>query len=135
MQGRCNRSRELNKKFNDEKIKGNVYIIKIKRNSQFDHSYIYDKEEMDTKIKETGNILDQFLNYGYEHVLEYYNAVSKNLNKIHDIKEDNFVSWIGITLNCGTHLSILNSGTNMESILYRIKINSALFMFPILSTS
>ena len=91
VQGRCNRSRELNKKFNDEKIKGNVYIIKIKRNSQFDHSYIYDKEEMDTKIKETGNILDQFLNYGYEHVLEYYNAVSKNLNKIHDSKEDNFV--------------------------------------------
>ena len=91
VQGRCNRSRELNKKFNDEDIKGTVYIIKIKRNNQLDHSYIYDKEEMDTKIKETGNILDQFLNYGYEHVLEYYNSVSKDLNKIQDSKEDNFV--------------------------------------------
>lgn len=91
VQGRCNRSRELNKKFSDEYIKGNVYIIKIKRDKQFDHLYIYDREEIDTKIKETSNILDRFLNYSYEHVLDYYNAVSKNLNKIQDSKEDNFV--------------------------------------------
>lgn len=91
VQGRCNRSRELNEKFNDENIKGNVYIIKIKRDKQFDHLYIYDKEEIDTKIKETGNTLDKFLNYSYTHVLDYYNAVSRNLNKIQDSKEDNFV--------------------------------------------
>lgn len=91
VQGRCNRSRELNEKFNDECIKGNVYIIKIKRRKQFDHLYIYDKEEIDTKIKETANILDKFLNYSYTHVLDYYNAVSRNLNKIQDSKEDNFV--------------------------------------------
>ncbi len=91
VQGRCNRSRELNDKFNDERIKGNVYIIKIKRKNQFDHLYIYDKEEVDTKIKETANTLDNFLNYSYEHVLDYYNAVSRKLNEIHDSKEDNFV--------------------------------------------
>ena len=91
VKGRCNRSRELNDKYNDESIKGNVYIIKIKRRRQFDHLYIYDKEEVDTKIKETGNILDEFVNYSYEHVLDYYNAVSRNLNNIQDSKEGNFV--------------------------------------------
>jgi len=91
VQGRCNRSRELNKRFNDENIKGNAYIINIKRNNRYEHRFIYDKEEIDTKIKETGIMLEKFLNYSYEHVLDYYNAVSRNVNQIQDEKEENFV--------------------------------------------
>jgi CRISPR-associated endonuclease/helicase Cas3 len=65
--------------------------MNIKRKNRYDHSFIYDSEEIDTKIKETGSILGKFLNYSYENVLDYYKAVSDNLNEIQDNKEENFV--------------------------------------------
>lgn len=91
IRGRCNRSRELNKQFNDENKKGNVYITNIKRNDKLDHRYIYDKEEIDTKIKETESLIDNNLNYNYLNVLDYYGLISNNINQIQDDKETNFI--------------------------------------------
>lgn len=91
VRGRCNRSRELNERFNNEHIKGNVYITNITRKNRPDHHFIYDKDEIDVKIKETGDILENILNYDYEHVLNYYNAVSQNVNRLYDDKEKDFV--------------------------------------------
>ena len=91
IRGRCNRSRELNERFCDENKKGNVYIINIRRNYRLDHRYIYDKEEIETKIKETEVLLDNNLNYNYQNVLDYYGLVSNNINKIQDDKETNFI--------------------------------------------
>lgn len=91
IRGRCNRSRELNKRFCDENKKGNVYVTNIKRNNRLDHKYIYDKEEIDTKIKETKVLLENSLNYNYQNILEYYKLVSNNINQIQDDNETNFV--------------------------------------------
>ncbi|MEN4019018.1 MAG: hypothetical protein PQ968_11360 [Methanobacterium sp.] len=91
IRGRCNRSRELNERFCDENKKGNVYITNIKRNDRLDHRYIYDKEEIDTKIKETGVLLENNLNYNYQNVLDYYELISNNINQIQDDKETNFI--------------------------------------------
>ncbi|HIH95975.1 MAG TPA: hypothetical protein HA348_00545 [Thermoplasmata archaeon] len=59
VRGRCNRNRELNEK--DENRKGNAYIINIKRSKKEDYGYIYNKEEKDTKIKETQSTLKKVL--------------------------------------------------------------------------
>lgn len=91
IRGRCNRSRELNERFCDENKKGNVYITNIKRNDRLDHRYIYDKEELDTKIRETEKLLENNLNYDYSNVLDYYRLISNNINRIQDNKETNFV--------------------------------------------
>ncbi len=91
IQGRCNRGRELNQKFHDESVKGNVHIINIKRKNRYDHRYIYDKEETEVKISKTMEIIQNFPNYRYEHVLEYYNTISTHLNQIQDKDEENFV--------------------------------------------
>jgi CRISPR-associated endonuclease/helicase Cas3 len=91
IRGRCNRSRELNERFCDENKKGNVYITNIKRNDRLDHRYIYDKEEIDTKIKETEVLLENNLNYNYQNVLDYYELISNNINQIQDDKETNFI--------------------------------------------
>ncbi|MDO5836356.1 MAG: CRISPR-associated helicase Cas3' [Methanobacterium sp.] len=91
IRGRCNRSRELNVRFCDENKKGNVYIINIKRNDRLDHRYIYDKEELDAKIRETEKLLGNNLNYDYSNVLDYYRLISNNINRIQDNKETNFV--------------------------------------------
>lgn len=91
IRGRCNRSRELNKRFNDENKKGNMYITNIKRNDRLDHRYIYDKEEIDTKIRETKLLLDNNVNCNYQNVLDYYELISNSINKIQDDKELNFV--------------------------------------------
>lgn len=91
IRGRCNRSRELNKRFHDENKKGNVYITNIKRNNRLDHRYIYDKEEIDIKIRETELLIDNNINYNYQNVLDYYELISNNINKIQDDKELNFV--------------------------------------------
>lgn len=91
IRGRCNRSRELNERFCDENKRGNVYITNIKRNDRLDHRYIYDKEEIDTKIKETEVLLGNILNYSYQNVLDYYGLVSDNINQIQDDKETNFI--------------------------------------------
>lgn len=91
IRGRCNRSREINKRFCDENKKGNVYITNIKRNNKLDHRYIYDKEEIDTRIKETEVSLENNLNYNYKSVLNYYELVSSNINHVQDDKETNFI--------------------------------------------
>ena len=91
IRGRCNRSRELNKRFCDENKKGNVYVTNIKRNNRLDHRYIYDKEEIDVKIKETELLLESNLNYNYQNVLDYYGLVSSNINDVQDDKETNFI--------------------------------------------
>lgn len=91
VRGRCNRSGELNKRFKDETKKGNVYLMNIKRGNQFDHRFIYDNEELEIKIKETQLLLDNYINYDYGHVLDYYNAISSNINKIQDENQENFV--------------------------------------------
>ncbi|PKL66470.1 MAG: hypothetical protein CVV28_10740 [Methanobacteriales archaeon HGW-Methanobacteriales-1] len=91
VRGRCNRSGELNKRFNNSNTKGNVYIMNITRNNRFDHEYIYSNEEIETKIKETMNVFEKNSNYNYKHVLDYYSLVSDNVNRINDEREDNFV--------------------------------------------
>lgn len=104
VRGRCNRSRELNKRFEDEHVKGNTYIVNIKRKDRFDHQFIYDKEELDVKIKETQHTLEKILNYNYEDVLDYYKAVSRNVNQIHDDKEKDFVFMDRYNLKCWNKL-------------------------------
>jgi len=89
VRGRCNRNRELNEK--DENKKGNAYLINIKRGKKQDHEYIYNKEEKDTKITETQNILEKSINYTYEDILKYYHNVSDCINLMQDQKEENFI--------------------------------------------
>ena len=91
IQGRCNRSRELNERFEDETKKGKVYLTYLKRKNRYDHEFIYDKAELETKIKETRSIIGENPNYNYKNVLDYYEKVSQNINYIQDEKEENFV--------------------------------------------
>lgn len=88
VRGRCNRSRELNKK--DPNKKGNVYLINLKNKSTEINSYIYNDNEIETRIKETKNLLSNNLNYDYEDIEQYYDDVSLNINRIADEKEDDF---------------------------------------------
>ncbi|MDR2624590.1 MAG: CRISPR-associated helicase Cas3' [Methanobrevibacter sp.] len=92
IRGRCNRSRELNEKFNDLNIKGNVYLINLKRkNDTFDYKYIYKKEESETRIKKTMNLINKNYNYNYQDVIDYYASISNIINEISDNNEENFV--------------------------------------------
>jgi CRISPR-associated endonuclease/helicase Cas3 len=91
IQGRCNRSRELNKRFEDETKRGKVYLTYLKRKNRYDHEFIYDKAELETKIKETRSIIAENPNYDYKNVLNYYEKVSQHINHIQDKKEENFV--------------------------------------------
>ena len=91
IRGRCNRSRELNKRFKNENKKGNVNLINLKRKNRFDHELIYDKEELETKIVETRKLFENNKDYKYNNVLDYYNSVSQNINLIQDANEKNFV--------------------------------------------
>ncbi|MDR2966968.1 MAG: CRISPR-associated helicase Cas3' [Methanobacteriaceae archaeon] len=91
VRGRCNRSRELNKYFKDENIKGNVYITNIQRKGHFEYSYIYTNEEIENRINESMSILKNKINYEYNDILEYYNNISQNINSMHEDKKDNFV--------------------------------------------
>ena len=91
IQGRCNRSRELNKRFEDETKKGKVYLTYLKRKNRYDHEFIYEKAELETKIKETRSIIAENPNYNYKNVLNYYEKVSQHINHIQDKKEENFV--------------------------------------------
>lgn len=88
VRGRCNRSRELNKK--DPTKKGNVYIINLKNKSTEINSYIYNYNEIETRIKETKNLLSNNLNYNYENIKQYYEEVSLNINRIVDENDDDF---------------------------------------------
>ncbi|WP_297897371.1 CRISPR-associated helicase Cas3' [Methanobrevibacter sp.] len=92
IRGRCNRSRELNKRFDDSNIMGNIYLINLKRrNESPDYKYIYKKEESETRIKETMNLINENYNYNYFDVLKYYESISKIINNISDDNEENFV--------------------------------------------
>ena len=104
VRGRCNRSRELNKRFKNETRKGNVYIMNIKRGNQFDHRFIYDNEELEIKIKETRLLLENYINYDYGHVLDYYNAISSNINKIQDENQENFIIVDRNNIKCWNRL-------------------------------
>lgn len=131
VRGRCNRSRELNERFNSTDTKGNIYIMNIKRNNRFDHHYIYDNEEIKTKIKETMNIFEKNSDYDYGNVLDYYSLVSSNVNRIQDEKEDNFVfmdrnnveSW-----NRLNYSSILDSNYGIHIILNKGNIPCSFFV-------
>ncbi|KZX16999.1 helicase Cas3 [Methanobrevibacter cuticularis] len=91
VRGRCNRSRELNKQFQDENKKGNVYITNIKRKGHFECNYIYKEEERKNRLNESMKILDNNINYEYVDILKYYDNISKNINNMHENKEENFV--------------------------------------------
>ena len=92
VRGRCNRSRELNKKFNDSHIKGHVYLIKLYNKYQNLFEYIYSNDELDTRIKSTDLLFKNSLNYDYSHICDYYNNVSELINNINDKRYENFVS-------------------------------------------
>ncbi len=132
VRGRCNRSGELNKRFKDLNIKGNVYITNIKRSKRFDYQYIYENEEIETKIKETMELFEKDVNYHYSDVLDYYNLISSDVNNIQDKREEGFVyndrennikSWD--TLN---YSSILDNKYGIHIINNKENLNCSFFV-------
>ena len=111
VRGRCNRSRELNKRFNDEFIKGNVYLTKlINKRSQHFYEYIYEKEEMKTRINCTDKLFENHVNYSFLEIDNYYLEVSNLINSIQDDKEKfNFIDRDNIK-----HLNNLNYSKLMD---------------------
>lgn len=89
VRGRCNRSRELNE--NDPYKKGNIYLINLKDKQNYLYEYIYNEHEINSRILETHNILNDEINYDYEDIIRYYNNVSDSLNLLEDKKEENFI--------------------------------------------
>jgi len=95
--GRCNRHNELpNGKH------GRVYLINlVDANNKELHSYIYNKEETETRIKETKQLLENDINYNFIDLKEYYENISKTKSEITINKEerlesndnDNINSW------------------------------------------
>lgn len=88
VRGRCNRSRELNK--DDPYKKGNIYLINLKDKKKYIHEYIYDDNEINSRILETRNLFDKCEEYKYKDILKYYSSVSNDINNLEDIKEENF---------------------------------------------
>ena len=87
IRGRCNRSREINKRF-DESKKGNIYLTKlIHKNKKHFYEYIYNEYELKTRIFSTINLLDKKLSYSFSDINDYYLSVSNSINLIHDEKE------------------------------------------------
>lgn len=119
VRGRCNRSRELNERFSDEKKKGNVYLTKLidKKNHSF-FKYIYDEQEMKTRISATENLLDNSLNYSFSDINDYYSKVSNLINLIHDEKEkSNFIDRDNIKyLNKMRYSRLLDKKTGIHII-------------------
>lgn len=102
VRGRCNRSGELNKRFNDLDKKGNVYLIKLSdanNDDKYYFEYIYDEEEQKTRILCTENLVNNSLNYSYSEIEDYYNNISNIINEINKDKEENFVfnDWENIS--------------------------------------
>ena len=62
--------------------------MKIRRIKKVDYEYIYNKEEINTKIKETQNIFKENLNYDYNTISDYYMNISNGINKIQDQNEE-----------------------------------------------
>ena len=90
VRGRCNRSRELNKI--DPTKKGNIYLINLKNKNVEINSYIYNDNEIITRIKETKKLFSDKLDYNYNDIKEYYDNVSSNINDLIDKKEIEFIS-------------------------------------------
>lgn len=90
VRGRCNRSGELNKRFNDLDKKGNVYLVNFDDGNNSFYEYIYDKEEQKTRIECTKCLVYDSLNYSYENIQEYYSNVSSKINQINNDKKDDF---------------------------------------------
>ena len=131
VRGRCNRSRELNDI--DPYKKGNIYLINLKDNKNYIHSYIYNKEEMNSRILETKKLLTNNINYNYQNILDYYKNISININSIDDINEkdrftdrDNINNWNKMEYsklqdkNDGIH--IIDNQLNQYSIFIPISI-------------
>lgn len=102
VRGRCNRSGELNKRFNDLDKKGNVYLIKLvdaNNEDKYYFEYIYDEEEQKTRIFCTENLVNNSLIYSYSDIESYYNNISDIINGINNDKEENFVfnDWENIS--------------------------------------
>lgn len=128
VRGRCNRSRELNKRFNDEFIKGNVYLTKLinKRNRHF-FEYIYEKAEMETRINCTEELFENYINYSFSEIDNYYQGVSNLINSIQDEKEkSNFIDRDNIK-----HLNNLNYSKLMDKIIGIHIINNTQEQFSI----
>ncbi|MBE6140120.1 MAG: CRISPR-associated helicase Cas3' [Firmicutes bacterium] len=89
VRGRCNRSRELNKF--DQNKKGNIYLINLKNKNIEINSYIYNDNEIKTRIKETKNLFSNTLDYNYNDIKKYYDNVSSNINNLMDDKEQEFI--------------------------------------------
>ena len=97
VRGRCNRSRELNKKFNDSNKKGNIYLVKLD-NGDSDKApkcffeYIYNQDEKDTRIKSTELLFENSLDYSYSDICGYYDNVSCLINDLNDDRNENLVA-------------------------------------------
>ena len=89
VRGRCNRSRELN--IMDPYKKGNIYLINLKDKTNYIHEYIYDNDEINSRILETHNLFEDCVDYNYENILNYYSRVSNDINVLEDTKEENFI--------------------------------------------
>ena len=132
IRGRCNRNRELN--CDNPNKKGNVYLIDLSDKKNSLHTYIYDENEMRSRIEETKNILNNSVNYSYNDIVNYYNNVSDNINLLEDEKQDNFidndrkniVNWnlvhySNLQDNDGIH--IIDSNLNQFSVFIPAKLN------------
>lgn len=96
VRGRCNRSREINKKFQDDLLKGNCYLIDIKRKNSrgqiiSDYERIYGKDDL--RIKEAKKIIieDKNLNYEYFDICKYYENVTERINESEEDDYNRFV--------------------------------------------
>ena len=98
IRGRCNRHNELSGgKY------GKIYLIRLRDDNHELYSYIYNNEELITRIKETKKlIIDECnINYSFKDLKEYYDNISKIKNEITTDKEsklesndnDNIFSW------------------------------------------
>ena len=132
VRGRCNRSRELNKDGSNRK--GRIYLINLKNNKKYLHEYIYNKQELSSRILGTKKLLENNLNYDYSDMVDYYDDVSKNINNLEDRKEDNFLfndrdnikNWNNLEYfklqdkNDGIH--IIDNQLNQYSIFIPVKM-------------
>lgn len=135
VRGRCNRSRELNKKFNNQKIKGNIYLINLSRKNKSFYEYIYDSFEMETRINETKNIIKRKLNYDYEDIVSYYSQLSQSINKLVDKREENFILSDRDNINNWNHalfsklsdkylgINLINENLNQYSFFIETNLN------------
>lgn len=87
VRGRCNRSRELNKRFNDSEKKGNIYLTKLNNKKKNFFEYIYNDEEKVTRIKSTDHLLENSLNYTFHDIEKYYSNISLLINENNDEQE------------------------------------------------